>query len=144
MATRTETAWAAGLFEGEGCLYLEPQSQRRPNARTARLSLVSTDEDAVQRFHSIVGVGTVNVQRHNERQGHKRQWRWQAGAKRDVEDVLRKFLPWLTQRRLTKAEELLAAIHAPRPSRAQMARKQAQQRRRVAGRFAPAEDVPDA
>jgi hypothetical protein len=48
---REEVAWAAGLFEGEGCLTI---TSGQPVMR-----LNSTDEDAPQRFYEIVGAGKV-------------------------------------------------------------------------------------
>lgn len=46
-----EIAWAAGLFEGEGCM------TRSGSQKVMRL--VSTDEDTVRRFWEIVAVGKV-------------------------------------------------------------------------------------
>src|SRR5689334_3983660 len=42
-------AWAAGLFEGEGCFHFASRANRVIVA-----SLTTTDEDVVRRFHAIV------------------------------------------------------------------------------------------
>ena len=48
--------WAAGLFEGEGCII----ANRYRNERVAlHLRLGSTDEDVVRRFCEVVGFGSV-------------------------------------------------------------------------------------
>ena len=49
--TSEEIAWAAGLFEGEGCATV---SNGRP-----RLVLRMTDEESVRRFGDTVGIGRV-------------------------------------------------------------------------------------
>jgi len=68
-----DTAWAAGLFEGEGSvcwLNMSTTNQRRvPN-----LGLSTTDEDVIRRFHSIVGVGFVYGPYSNSGVGDKPYW----------------------------------------------------------------------
>jgi len=51
MATPEEIAWAAGLFEGEGCITM--------TSGHAVLRLSNTDEWVVRRFAEIVGRGVV-------------------------------------------------------------------------------------
>lgn len=52
MNERESLIWAAGLFEGEGCLSVRFTNRRW---RYARLTLVMTDEDVVRRWHGIMG-----------------------------------------------------------------------------------------
>lgn len=87
-----EVAWAAGLFEGEGSVYAEDQNGRR----YLRFCLTSTDEDVIQRFARIVGVGKVygpyagtNKPRYD--------WRTMKAADGSAAAVL--LAPWLGQRR---------------------------------------------
>ena len=48
-----EQAWAAGLFDGEGCA-------TKASGGRARLQLKMVDEECVRRFHRAVGgIGTV-------------------------------------------------------------------------------------
>ena len=110
---QVDLAWAAGLFEGEGCLTIS--NGRQPNGsvfRQVRLKLNSTDEDVVRRFHGIVRVGYVRVETDFERYGFKRQWGWYVGNRRDVEHVIGFLLPWLGARRSRRAEELLQLCRA--------------------------------
>lgn len=113
MASEVEVAWAAGLFEGEGCITM--------NAGTTklRLALGSTDEDVVRRFAAIVGCGFVNGP--YKIKGGKDQWRWGC-ATRGTLAVLPMFLPYLGERRRARAAEIMAerdalmrARVAPRP-----------------------------
>lgn len=96
------TAWAAGLFEGEGCI-----EARWTNS--AALTLGMTDPDVVERFRTIVGVGTIYVRR-----PQKNRWKplhaWHVGSKWEVRLVLEAFLPYLGARRRQKAEAVLLRL----------------------------------
>lgn len=85
-----DVAWAAGLFEGEGCI--------SNNGRVSvDLTLKMTDKDVVDRFHEIVGVGyRTEVP---PKKNWKRQYGWKTGAKADVLTVLDLLEPYFGQRR---------------------------------------------
>jgi hypothetical protein len=95
-----EIAWAAGLFEGEGCI---TESDGRLNTR-----ITNTDDSVLERFRDIVDAGTVYgpYERH-ERDGFDRKpvFVWVA-AEESALDVLALFGPWLSARRLERAYEL--------------------------------------
>ena len=57
--TRTpeDIAWAAGLFEGEGCVTISTVDGRK--YLLASVSMHPRDRDVLERFHRIVGVGTL-------------------------------------------------------------------------------------
>jgi hypothetical protein len=98
-----EIAWAAGLFEGEGCIY-----QGRGGILGTRLT--STDEDIPVRFCQIVRGGKVyGPYRNTKRDGHSRKpfWVW-VGESVDAPETLRLIFPWLGPRRRAKARELTA------------------------------------
>ena len=94
-----EIAWAAGLFEGEGCFTI--------SAGHPRVKLNSTDEDTVRRFHDAVCVGQVRVDDSQLARGHKRQWEWYTGSRKGVETVVHLLWPWLGHRRRERALQLL-------------------------------------
>ncbi len=73
-ASRSDIAWAAGLFEGEGCF--TACYQRKTGRRYLHAVLVSTDQDVLERFHRIVGVGKI-YPKAPRRPEHKPCWRWQ-------------------------------------------------------------------
>lgn len=102
IASELDVAWAAGLFEGEGCI----RHAREKRGTVRRLTLVSTDADVVQRFCRIVGVGRIRQRRVLDH--YKPQWVWEVGRWRDVELVLLLLLPFLGERRRKKALEVLA------------------------------------
>lgn len=102
-----DIAWAAGLFEGEGCIYLGDKAKVR---RQRALMINMTDRDVLERFHEIVDCGTVKpIKINREKYPHwKPQWVWRANAWPDIVDVLLTFLPHLCGRRREKALALLA------------------------------------
>jgi hypothetical protein len=112
MSLDTDIAWAAGLFEGEGCFDLSKAGGDRHTADRvyARLSLGSTDEDVVQRYQAIVGVGRIYQDKKLTR-GGKRFWHWMAAKRSDVEHVAELFRPYLGARRLARMDEMLATGH---------------------------------
>jgi hypothetical protein len=102
MSTDAEIAWAAGLFEGEGCISL--QQRGKP-----ALTLGMCDEDAVRRFHTIIGVGQVygpyNDKNHPD---WSPKWVWKAVNRKDVPQVYMMLRPWLCQRRGQRFDQVMA------------------------------------
>jgi hypothetical protein len=96
-----EIAYAAGIFDGEGCI----TGTRGKN--DIHIAVTMGDEDCIRRFGRIVGCGTIGVQTQFTDPGpRKPMWRWQAdGAK--AERIVRLLLPYLGQRRTARAHELL-------------------------------------
>lgn len=103
----TDVAWAAGLFEGEGCISI--YAEDRP-----RLSMAMTDRDVMERFQSIVG-GLLNgpLPRRMSRNGTLCQalWEWRLSGIDDVTRCLDAFLPYLGARRRARAADVIAQYH---------------------------------
>ncbi len=101
MATPEEIAWAAGLFEGEGCI---TETRGR-----LILRIHMTDEPVVRRFDDIVTCGLVYgpYRQDNNRDGYRRKpfWAWVA-SDYNAYDALNLLAPWLSDRRLERAQEL--------------------------------------
>lgn len=99
----TAVAWAAGFFEGEGSFY---PHRFRPRADGSQLLHVyagatQKDEQTIRRFHDIVGIGTVLYVARGD------IFSWKTTRKGQAAQVLDKFRPWLSDRRINRAEELL-------------------------------------
>jgi hypothetical protein len=107
VASKTEIAWAAGLFEGEGSMRITTSR----NARCAVLVLGMTDLDVVRKFQAVVASGTVRgpVKR---QPGRKPFYVVEVAQRPVVKRTLEAFLPWFGERRAAKARELLAHIEA--------------------------------
>ena len=88
--------WAAGLFEGEGCI-----------TTNHRIKIAMTDKDVVEDFARVVGFGDVREQ---QRPPHRTQYEWQAQRKSIVKDILLRMLPYFGTRRAYKALNCLDEI----------------------------------
>ncbi len=106
--------WAAGLFEGEGCISISRRSSQRFGTELGRMCVLlvlnGTDEEVVRCFHTIVGCGYVNESRYPERLGHKRQWRWNATSATDMRAAIELLRPYMFSRRGEKMDEALRIL----------------------------------
>jgi len=69
MYTQTDVAWAAGFFDGEGCVTItwRRQTQRGPLKQVSPLliaSVVNVDPGAIERLHSLFGGAVRSYQHH--------------------------------------------------------------------------------
>lgn len=102
--SEADVAWAAGLFEGEGCL----NAYRRPSGKwSIQLRLGMTDRDVVEQFAAIVGCGSVHRLRVSKAHAHwKPMYQWYVQSGTDVVRVIDLLLPRLGTRRSAKALEV--------------------------------------
>ena len=96
--------WAAGLFEGEGCI----KKDKRKKA-TFTLYLGMTDLDVVERFKAVFNCGSITVAK-QPKAHHKPMWRWHVSNKKDIREILSRLLPYLGQRRAYTALNALDDI----------------------------------
>ena len=109
----SDIAWAAGLFEGEGCLSF--------GHRTLHATLAMTDVDVVDRFQSIVGFGQrrerVDGHRSDPR-GYKHEWKtayvWDASSFEHVQALIAMFWPFFGERRRARARNLMQSKRVDR------------------------------
>jgi hypothetical protein len=101
MTKKEQIAWAAGIFEGEGCIgYWE-------KSRVLRASVVNTNMEVLTRFQEVVGVGSIYPMR--PASGNRRDcWMWATNRAEDAIFVIGLFFDILTERR---QEQALDAIH---------------------------------
>ena len=97
--------WAAGLFEGEGCLYKD----NRKNTWTLQIRM--TDRDVVQTFADVMGTGNriydESLQPNRIASGHKPTYRWVCTRKAEVKRIILRMLPLLGDRRAHKILDCL-------------------------------------
>lgn len=106
-----DLAWAAGLFEGEGCI-----SMRREGRKRLSVTLSSSDEDVVRRFYEVVGVGTVlgPYRPSNAKPHYKDFWRWSADGPNALQLMSRSaFVSFLGERRTSRLNEVMGEINHP-------------------------------
>lgn len=111
MVTEVEIAWAAGLFEGEGCVLLGKKTWKRKDGSLGRPAIVPsmkinmTDLDVLEKFFRIVGVGSLDRFGFDASGGTKRQYMWRVNGK-EVETVARMLYPHLCARRKARLDEV--------------------------------------
>jgi len=99
----TEMAWALGIFEGEGCIYIT-------KAGYVNLKVSMTDPDVVVRFMDVVGCGNVAPHTYRGRPGHyKPLTRWRCSRGADVFNLLAHWGPHFSERRAAKVLDALTA-----------------------------------
>jgi hypothetical protein len=101
---RREVAWAAGLFEGEGCI----TSNGKRTKLLPTLVLCTADLDVLQRFHGAVG-GVGKIYPRKMATQFKAQWEWRATGHRRAQHILALLWHGLGARRRTRAAQILTA-----------------------------------
>ena len=96
---KSDAAYLAGLFDGEGCItYKQKMKQRRPVEKAyptweIRMEINMTHQSVIKLIHEMTGVGTVAKKPPGKGQlGKKMQWRWRCGY-RDAYYVCRNIAP---------------------------------------------------
>lgn len=105
-----DRAWAAGLFEGEGCIHAKKGGKRQDGSRPPHrpcLEIKLTDEDVLRRFHGIVGTGYINGP-YWATKSTKPYWTW-AAYNKAAYPALEVILPYLGSRRRQRAWEVFGA-----------------------------------
>jgi|TARA_B100001741_G_C16523937_1_gene586126 hypothetical protein len=97
---KTEIAYLAGLFDGEGNIQYKQYMRKRRNNEKAyptwsiRMEVSMTDESIIRYIHEVLGVGTVGKRPpHKTSMGKKMQYRWRCGF-RDAYYVCCLFWPY--------------------------------------------------
>jgi len=113
MISKTEAAYIAGLFDGEGTItykkYREKKKDRKGNPRysdTWRVSMeiAMTDASVLRWLHLILGCGTLRKKpRHGK---HLTQWRWRC-VFRDAYYVARVIWPY-AHTKLPKINQIIS------------------------------------
>jgi len=85
-------AWAAGFFEGEGCIFSASNG-----AYSVVLNVVNSDRDVLDNFKRIVGCGVIS-ERRRVSLNRKVVYQWQAYSESAIK-VFRALEPWLSDRR---------------------------------------------
>jgi len=103
--SREDLAWAAGLFEGEGCFSTRHYSRDRSLLAKIKMS----DEAVVSKFHKVIKVGNVTGPYLALKK--KPVWIWQVGSFEGVQHTISSLWNWLGTRRRTRAKELINLYH---------------------------------
>ncbi len=104
LRTPINLAWLAGLFEGEGCVYMRTVHGKKMNRIVLQIAM--TDEDVVRRAHAIAGVGFV-VEHSRRTKTGKRVWNWRVTNAEHAAGLAMTLFTYLGERRRKRIEQLL-------------------------------------
>src|SRR5712691_2189063 len=109
----TETAWAGGLFEGEGCFGLYSSGKRSFDRLNANVT--STDRDVLERFLAAVGFGSITGPWPGT---NKPRYRWTAHSFERFQALGAMLWPYLGERRRAKFHDCITTyVASPRRGR---------------------------
>ena len=99
--------FCAGLYEGEGTL--THFSKDNPRKNNWQLKIKMADEDVLEDFCRIAGVGKIYGPYHSAsyKEHHKPTWQYMVYKNKDVLSLLKRMLPYLGKRRTAKAVEVM-------------------------------------
>lgn len=102
----TELAWAAGFYDGEGCLTTLRYRGRQNGYTQPQMMLAQVELQPLQRFLAAVEAGRIKGP-YGPHKGQKQpQWRWTVCSRGDVKHVLEVLWPYLSD---PKKEQALRA-----------------------------------
>lgn len=107
-----DTAWVAGLLEGEGCFSLYAPVGK---ARRVSVTCCMTDKDVIERLRTIVGAGNV-YERKPRKDTWKPAWQWSLTTRPEVMQLIEELYPYMGRRRREKMDEI-REFHATNPVR---------------------------
>jgi hypothetical protein len=93
----TDIAWAAGLFEGEGSIFINNNNGRK----YVLLNLSSTDRDVVEKFTAIMGCGKMYGP-YVDKNPARPRYSWHTKSRADSVKAIVLLEPFLCERRLAK------------------------------------------
>lgn len=101
---RADTAWVAGILEGEG--WFGWNNTHRPR-RTPIVNVTMTDLDILERLQAVTGVGHICAEKLRDR--CKQSYRWRVSKSADAWLLMEAVRPWMGARRGSKIDLMLEA-----------------------------------
>lgn len=93
------TAWFAGFFDGEGCIYIPK------NAIGMEMSVANTDRPVIDGIHARLGLGII-MQVTFSKKNWKTKFHWRLRNMPEIHSLLQRVRPFLVIK-TTKADEAL-------------------------------------
>lgn len=101
----TETAWVAGLAEGESWFGLYKGNS--PDGLKACVETKMTDHDVILRLLEYSGVGVVNgPYQNNGAEHHQEYWKHSVNKIVDLQILIARILPMMGERRAEKCKKI--------------------------------------
>src|SRR5260221_2107931 len=105
-----QLAWAAGIVDGEGCIFIGAGVSLR-----VRVGVTNTDIRMIERLKELFGGNAAYRRRNDRNPNHKNIWDWEVAAKK-AEACLKEVLPYLVCKRDQAELALLARSYVRRGS----------------------------
>lgn len=104
---KTEAAWLAGLFDGEGSIYVAKSKARSGDGPgSLQLTIVNTNLELLSKVCEVVGCGSVNKSGKPVKPNHSQKYHWKCSGM-NAAKLLFQMLPWLVVKR-ERAVEVIA------------------------------------
>jgi hypothetical protein len=114
---KTDLAWAAGLFEGEGCISAgwDRRVGLKGGPRSYPIATIGmTDRDVIEHFLAVMRFGRIHSQSPGStRRERKVMWYWKTRGFEEVQATVAMLWPWLGNRRRQRAREVLKHASLP-------------------------------
>jgi len=105
----TDAAWIAGFFEAEGSISISHPK------RMVRVRVNTTDLDVMERLDALVPCPSGLRIRPPAQRHHQTQYEWILMRRADILEFVILVMPFLGERRLSKARDCLAFFDVPSP-----------------------------
>jgi LAGLIDADG DNA endonuclease family protein len=107
--TPAELGWVAGLLEGEGCFFpIKYQTQDYGPYTYARIAVLMTDLDVLERLQQLTGVGRISGPTIRKNPNHKPLWHWVVSKNKESITLMKELYPLMGERRRARIDEVLA------------------------------------
>lgn len=114
MPSSEDYAWAAGFWDGEGCVFFSRIRRVAPrqNEFYSHISARVTQKDRriLDRFAALFPFGSVHPTL--DRKHDRTYWEWRISKVADLEPFLTLLWPYLGETKREQAERCIAAYHA--------------------------------
>lgn len=116
---REELAWAAGLYDGEGCTTYKSSTNRQPV-----MSISQNNPFVLKRFKQAVGVGEVYGPYVRKGKPNTRPiWNWQSGGFETTQVTIAMIWQWLSPQKREQAVKVFGQYRGRKDMRLKKNRK---------------------
>lgn len=113
MSVRTERAWAAGFFDGEGTIFLR-RTARHKGGTTGKYYPLTTVEMAVaqvrpeplRRFRKVIGFGKFGGPYNHKQKNHRPYYRWLTAGRPHCHEALSILWPYMSEPKKQQARKV--------------------------------------
>lgn len=106
-ASDLELAWAAGLYDGEGCTSIRA-------SKYAKMSIGQVDREVLERFQAAVGTGKIYGPIKPSKNRGQMWYQFCIDRQSDVKDAMSKIYPYLSSIKRAQANRVFLAVGYPK------------------------------